>query len=108
MKRGNIYFATISGDYGKPRPVVIVQRDHTFDLGNSVIVCPVTSHVAEDVYIHRISILPDSINGLSKPSQIMVDKIQTIRAERLRKKIGRLDDEVLLQMNRALMFWLGL
>ena len=45
---------------------------------------------------------------LKRPSQIMVDKILTLRQDRIRKKIGVLDSETIKLLNRALMIFIGL
>lgn len=41
------------------------------------------------------------------PSQVMVDKIQSIPREKIGQTIGRLDDSALLAVNRALAVFLG-
>ena len=61
----------------------------------------------QEAPLFRIPIQPDLDNGLLKPSQIMVDKTQTVSRGRIGDTIGRLDNEVLLAVNRALIVFLG-
>ncbi|MBF0476465.1 MAG: type II toxin-antitoxin system PemK/MazF family toxin [Deltaproteobacteria bacterium] len=107
MRRGDIFIAVVPGDYGKPRPVLIVQNDVVNDTHASVVICPISSHLIE-APLFRLYVLPTSENGLSVPSQIMVDKISAIKRERLRDQVGRISDELLIQVNRSLAFWVGL
>lgn len=107
MKRGDVFLASIPGDYGKPRPVVIVQNEKANDTHASIVVCPVSSHVI-DAPLFRLSVDPTPRNGLRVKSQVMIDKISAIRRERLRNYVGHLNDELLLQLNRSLAFWIGL
>ncbi len=107
MKRGDIVLTAIPGDYGKSRPVVIVQNDIVNDTHASFVVCPITSHLV-DSPIFRLTIEPNAKNGLEISSQIMVDKISVLKRERIKKRIGRVSDEMLVQINRAMAFWLGL
>jgi len=97
-----------AGDYGKPRPSVIVQSNQLTDAGlDSVIVCLVTSDVGRAASF-RVTVEPSPGNGLKAPSEIMVDKLVAVRVTRVGKIIGRLDDETLFQLNRTLAFVVGL
>jgi mRNA interferase MazF len=108
MRRGDIVTVIAPGDYGKPRPAVVVQTD-TLTSGNltSVVICLISSH-PEDVPAFRIHLEPGAGNGLLQRSQIMVDKILTVPRARMGSVIGRLDDETLLRLNRTLAFVVGL
>lgn len=107
MTRGEIYTAAARGPYtGKPRPVVIVQDDR-FDATASLTVCPFTTNPL-DAPLLRIPVEPSDENGLDRPSSLMVDKVTTVPRSNLRERLGRLGDEHLVQMNRALMVFLGL
>jgi len=96
-----------SGDYGKPRPAVIVQTDALPAEHASVIVCQMTSDIA-DAPDFRVPIEPTEKNGLRTRSQIMADKPVTIRRERVGCKIGLLDDKDVARLNVALAFVMGL
>lgn len=107
MKRGEIW--TISGgpDYaGKPRPCVILQDD-CFDSTKSVTICIFTTNPA-DAPLFRLIVEPDEENGLRAPSRLMVDKITTVPKEKLGSRVGRLSDEDILRLNRAMVVFLGL
>ena len=107
MKRGDIVLAVAAGDYGKPRPVLVVQSDLFNDTHASILVCLMTSDI-QDAPLFRITVQPLEENGLQVPSQIMVDKIMALRREKIRTRLGALDEEILLRVNRSLMLFLGL
>ena len=107
MKRGEVWTAADGGNYaGKPRPVVIVQDDR-FDATSSVTICAFTSDPTE-APLFRTAIEPSEANGLKKRSQLMVDKITTMQKLKLRQRIGRLADDDMVRLNRAVMIFLGL
>jgi mRNA interferase MazF len=107
VKRGDVVTVAASGDYGKPRPAVIVQTDALPAEHASVIVCQMTSDIAEAPDF-RVTIEPTEKNGLRTRSQIMADKPVTIRRERVGRKIGSLDDKDVARLNVALAFVVGL
>ena len=107
MKRGDIVIVSAPGDYGKPRPAVIVQSDLFNDTHASILVCLLTSDL-QDAPIFRINVEPDKENGLNTPSQIMVDKMLALRRERIGKQVGKISDEILVQLNRSLALFIGL
>lgn len=107
MRRGDIVVVAASGDYGKPRPAVIVQTD-AFPLEHeSVIVCQMTSTLVEAPDF-RITIEPRPHNGLRERSQIMTDKPVTIRRDRVGQIIGRLTEDETVQLDAAMAFVMGL
>ncbi|MSR20381.1 MAG: type II toxin-antitoxin system PemK/MazF family toxin [Gemmatimonadetes bacterium] len=107
MKRGEIWtVAGGSGYVGKPRPAVIVQDD-SFDATLSVTVCAFTTDPTEAALV-RIPVEPSEQNGLRSPSQLMVDKLTTIARSKLGSRTGRLNDEDLVRLNRAILVFLGL
>lgn len=106
MKRGDIVAVAAPGDYGKPRPALIIQED-LFDALPSVTVLPLTSELRE-APILRITVKPEPGNGLRKPSQIMIDKTVTIPRSKIGEQIGRLDNGTLESVNTALARFLGL
>jgi len=107
MKRGEIWTIAGGGDYtGKPRPAAIVQDD-SFDATASVTICAFTTDPT-DAPLFRILIEPSERNGLRAPSKLMVDKLTTISKERLGSQVGRLDDEDMIRLNRAILVFLGM
>jgi mRNA interferase MazF len=107
MRRGDVVTVAAAGDYGKPRPAVIVQSDAFPENHASVVVCQLTSDLA-DAPDFRITIEPTRENGLRLKSQVMADKPVTVRRERIGKKIGRLHNQDLARLGIALVFVLGL
>jgi len=106
MKRGEIWTLSGGGDYtGKPRPGVIVQDDN-FDATASVTLCAFTSDPTE-APLFRILIQPSETNGLRTPSRLMVDKLTTVSKQRIGKKVGHLDDQDMVRLNRAILVFLG-
>lgn len=96
-----------TGDYGKPRPAVIVQTDAFPANHASVVVCQLTSEL-EDASDFRVTVVPKPENGLRLISQVMADKPVTIRRERIGQKIGHLGNQDMARLNAALAFVLGL
>ena len=107
MTRGDIWTVAGGPDYaGKPRPTVILQDD-AFDATASITVCPFTTH-ALDAPLIRLPIEPSEQNGLRASSHLMVDKITTVSRKKLESHIGRLSDEDVVRLNRAVLVFLGL
>ena len=105
MRRGEIVSVVIPGDFGKPRPALIVQADQFSDIP-SLAVLPLTSDL-RNVPAVRIDVDPDPSNGLMLPSQIMVDKIVTVGTNRIGARIGQLSGEGMTAVDRALAVFLG-
>lgn len=107
MRRGEIWAVAGGKSYaGKPRPTVIVQDD-SFDATESITICSFTSN-ARNAPLFRIEILPSERNGLRSASSLMVDTITTVPKSKLGRHIGRLDDEDMVRLNRAMLVFLGL
>ena len=106
LRRGDIVTVSAPGDFGKPRPALVIQSD-LFDELPSVALCLVTSTL-RDAPIFRITLDPSPANGLQRVSQIQVDKIMAVARERIGGVIGRLDDATLLKVNRSLAVFVGI
>ncbi|MBS0542833.1 MAG: type II toxin-antitoxin system PemK/MazF family toxin [Proteobacteria bacterium] len=106
MMRGKLLTVALQGDYGKPRPAVVIQSD-LFDEHPSVTVLPLTSELRETP-LFRITVEPSPDNGLQRRSQIMIDKIHTVPRTRLGSMLGKLSDDEQVAVNRSLMLFLGL
>ena len=107
MKRGQIVTIAAQGDFGKPRPALIIQSDQFNETNPSVTVLLVSSELV-NAPLFRINLAPNNDNGLNKPCQIMVDKPMTVKREKIGALIGKIDDAVMLQVNRAIVVWMGL
>jgi mRNA interferase MazF len=107
LKRGEIWTAAGGKDYaGKPRPVVILQDDR-FDMTSSITVCAFTTDPT-DAPLFRLLIEPSEANGLRVTCRLMVDKITTVPKSRIGARIGRLADEDIIRLNRAVVVFLGI
>jgi mRNA interferase MazF len=107
MRRGDIWTVAGGKDYaGKARPVVILQDD-SFDGTESITICAFTTDDT-DAPLFRLPVEPNERNGLRIPCHLMVDKVTTVPKSKVGAHIGRLDDEDILRLNRAVLVFLGL
>lgn len=107
IQRGDIVICASNGDFSKPRPAVIVQSDLFNSTHASLTICPITTHLVETP-LFRLMLHPNKDNGLKKLSQIMVDKIMSLKRDKIHQKIGNINTEQLLTLNHALKIWLNL
>jgi mRNA interferase MazF len=107
LTRGDVVIVALKGDYGKPRPALVVQSNLFNDTHVSISVVPVTATLV-DSPLFRLTVEPSSTNGLRTLSQLMIDKLTAVRRDRIDRAVGRLDDDLMLRVNRALALWLGL
>ncbi|MDP3616231.1 MAG: type II toxin-antitoxin system PemK/MazF family toxin [Rhodoferax sp.] len=105
MRRGDLVTVALQGDLGKPRPALVIQSD-LFEAHPSVTILPVTGELRA-APLFRITVQPTVGNGLGKPCQIMVDKRQSVVREKVGAVFGRLDDESMVAVNRALAIFIG-
>jgi mRNA interferase MazF len=106
MMRGDLITIAVQGDFGKPRPAVVIQSD-LFEAHSSVTVLPITSSLV-DAPLLRITVQPTPQNGLQKTSQIMIDKTLTVRKDKVGLTGGRLERETMLEIERCLAVFLGI
>jgi len=107
MKRGEVWTVAAGAPYaGRPRPAVIVQEDR-FEATSSITICAFTTDPT-DAPLLRMLVEPSDRNGLSSASRLMIDKITTVPKVRLGKRIGKLNDDDVVRLNRALTVFLGL
>jgi mRNA interferase MazF len=107
MRRGDVVIVAAAGDYGTPRPGVVVQSDAFPEAHPSVVICQMTTDLV-DVPDFRITIEPHERNGLRERSQIMADKPVTVRRARIGQLIGRLTAEEIARLDTAIAFVMGL
>lgn len=107
MKRGDIVTAAFAGDYGKPRPVLVIETD-SLPGTDSVLVCLITSTVREEIVQRRVLVEPSADNGLRVRSQISAEKIFAVKRTRCGEPIGHLDVETMRRIDGALALVLGL
>ena len=105
MRRGDLVTIALQGQYEKPRPALVVQSD-LFDEHPSVTILPITSEL-RDAPLFRIPIKPNEANGLQKPSEVMVDKAQSVPREKIGDTFGHVSAEDMLAVSRSLAVFLG-
>ena len=107
MRRGDIWTVAGGKDYaGKARPVVILQDD-SFDGTVSITICAFTTDDT-DAPLFRLPVELNERSGLRILCHLMVDKVTTVPKSKVGAQIGRLDDEDILRLNRAVLVFLGL
>ncbi|MFT0533814.1 type II toxin-antitoxin system PemK/MazF family toxin [Castellaniella hirudinis] len=104
--RGALVTIATQGDFGKPRPALVIQAD-LFAEHTSVTVLPISS-TRVSAPLLRIDVDPDAENGLQKPSQVMIDKALTVRRKKIGTAFGHLDTATLVQVERCLAVFLGI
>lgn len=107
MKRGSIVTVAAPGDFGKPRPCLVVQSD-LVPVDHPSVTVVLMSTTLVDAPLVRITVEPSAHNGLRKITQVMVDKLVTVKRDKLGKEVGELDHEAMVRVNRAIGVWLGL
>jgi mRNA interferase MazF len=107
IKRGDIVICAAPGDFGKPRPAVVVQCDLFNGTHSSVVVCLITSHL-EDAPLFRIPVPAGRTTGLKQQSQVMVDKVIAVPRNKITGRAGVLAAGPLKEVDSALRLWLEL
>lgn len=106
MRRGDFVTIVMSGDFGKPRPALVIQANQ-FCEHATVTVLLVTSALVNAPLL-RVTVEPSETNGLQKPSQIMIDKAMTVKQDKLGQPFGQAGDAILLNVGRCLAVFLGI
>jgi mRNA interferase MazF len=106
LKRGDLVIVSAPGDYGKPRPAVVVQSDW-LSANDSVLVALCTSSLV-DAPIYRLDLAPSEANGLKAPTQVMVDNIVAMPREKCGVDFGRLDEGEMTTLNHMLAVVIGI
>ena len=106
MRRGDLATVAVAGDFGKPRPALVIQADEFGETATVTVL--LLSATVVDAPLLRIAVEPTGENGLRKVSQVMVDKTMTVRREKLGPPFGRADDATLLTVSRALALFLAI
>lgn len=106
MTRGDLVTVAMQGDFGKPRPALVIQANQ-FGEHTSVTVLPVTSTLVAAPLL-RITVQPSAENGLQQPSQVMADKAVTVLRSKVGPAFGRIDPVALLEVERCLAVFLGI
>lgn len=104
--RGDLVTIAMQGDFGKPRPALVIQANQ-FNQHSSMTVLPITSTIVAAPLL-RITLEPSQKNGLHKPSQVMIDKVLTVKRDKVGPALGQVDADVMLEVERCLAVFLGI
>ncbi len=104
MRHGDLVMIALQGDHGKPRPALIVQSD-LFSEHPSVTILPVTGEL-RPAPLPQFRLDPTAVNGLQKPSDVMVDKAQSVARETVGNVFGHASEEEMLAVSRSLAVFL--
>lgn len=104
--RGDLVTIATNGDFGKPRPALLIQANQFME-HTSLTVLPITSTLVVAPLL-RITVEPNLENGLQKPSQIMIDKVITVKQDRVGSAFGHIDENILVEVERCLAVFLGI
>ena len=111
IKRGDIYYADLSpvvgSEQGGLRPVLIIQNDIGNRYSPTVIAAAITSRMGKNRLPTHIDIHADQV-GLAKDSVVLLAQIRTIDKQRLKEKMGHLDDRTMNEVNSAIAISFGL
>jgi mRNA interferase MazF len=105
MKRGDLVTVVMQGAYGKARPAVVVQSD-AFEKMESITFLPLTGEILPK-QVFRVTVSPTAGNGLQAQSQVMADKCTTLPLSKVGAVFGRLDDDDMEAVHRALALYLS-
>lgn len=106
MKRGSVVTVAIQGDFGKARPALVVQSE--LFAGHPSTSLLLMSSELVDAPLLRITVQPSEQNGLHAVSQVAIDKIFTVKREKVGKVVGQIEEETMVAVNRALLVFFGL
>jgi mRNA interferase MazF len=111
IRRGEIYLAaldpTMGHEIAKTRPVVIISNNISNEYSGTITILPITSKNLKKIYPFEAELKKGSGN-LPKNSKVKTDQIRTLDKRRLIKKIGQLDAECILRIEKALKIHIGL
>ena len=106
MIRGDLVTIAMQGDFGKPRPALVIQANQFSEL-SSATVLPMTSTLVAAPLL-RVTVQPNAENGLQRPSQVMVDKAMTLKRDKVGPTFGHIDADALVEVERCLAVFLGI
>ena len=107
LRRGDIAIVAAPGDYGKPRPALVLQSD-LFQETGSVVVALVTTDQRPQAPLFRKRIAPTDENGMRLPSDVMLDKLVSVPRTKISRAVGRLTDAEMAEITASLALFLGM
>ncbi len=109
--RGDIYFADLNpvlgSEQGGFRPVLVIQNDIGNKYSPTVIISAITSQIQKARLPTHVE-LPSRLSGLEKDSVILLEQIRTIDKRRLKRRVTKLDSEIMNRVDEGLAISLGL
>lgn len=105
MRRGDLVTVAMPGDFGKPRPALVIQSDQFSETATITVL--LLSGTLVDAPLIRLDVEPSPENGLRKRSQVMIDKTMSVRRDRIGEPFGRLDDGTMIAVTRLTALFLG-
>jgi mRNA interferase MazF len=105
LQKGDIILCVMSSDFGKVRPAIIMQNTDLITTTSTIIACPLTTQINENI-LNRPIIYADKKSGIKKTSQIMVDKICSIKITRIKSIIGKISKSDLALLNNSIKQWI--
>lgn len=106
-RRGDLVTVAVQGDFGKPRPALVIQSDLFNETHPTLMLCLLTSDL-RDAPLFRLTVAPAPENGLERDSQIQIDKVMSVLRGKVGPVFGRLDDAMMLKVSRALALFTGI
>jgi mRNA interferase MazF len=111
VKRGDIYYADLSpvvgSEQGGLRPVLIIQNDVGNRYSPTVIAAAITSRLGKTKLPTHIDVHAERA-GLSRDSVVLLEQLRTLDKRRLKERMGRLDDDMMREIDAAIAVSLGL
>lgn len=111
IKRGDVFFADLSpvrgSEQGGQRPVLIIQNNIGNKYSPTVIVAAITAKIAKAKLPTHVEVGASQV-GLLKDSVVLLEQVRTIDKTRLIQKLGQLENDVMLRVDKALVISLGL
>lgn len=111
VHRGDIYYADLSpvvgSEQGGVRPVLIVQNDVGNRFSPTVIAAAITSQKDKARLPTHIQ-LQAAGSGLARDSIVLLEQIRTLDKQRLKERMGRLDEASMTRVDQALQVSFGL
>jgi mRNA interferase MazF len=107
LRRGDVVTVAAPGDYGKPRPAVVIQTDALNEAGAEGVTLALMTSTLRNAPLLRLTIDASPV-GLTRPTQVMVDKLLTVRRSKVGQVVGHLSEPDVVALDRLLAFVIGL
>jgi mRNA interferase MazF len=106
MMRGDLVTIVMQGDFGQPRPALVIQSDQFKENGTVTVLLVTSTLIAAPLM--RITVQPNASNGLQQASQVMLDKAMTVRRDKVGQIFGRINADLMIEIERCMAVFLGI